>query len=31
MWAESGHAAQFRDACMEKWWGMTGAKADGDL
>jgi hypothetical protein len=23
MWKDDGHAAQFCDACMERWWGMT--------
>ena len=23
MWADDGRAAQFCDACQEKWWGMT--------
>lgn len=22
MWSEDGHAAQWCDKCMEKWWGM---------
>jgi hypothetical protein len=22
LYAEDGHAAQFCDGCMEKWWGM---------
>jgi hypothetical protein len=22
MWKSDGHAAQFCDACMERWWGM---------
>ena len=22
LWKDDGHAAQFCDACMAKWWGM---------
>jgi hypothetical protein len=22
MWSNNGHAAQFCDDCMRKWWGM---------
>jgi hypothetical protein len=24
MWKGDGHAAQFCDDCMRKWWGMSG-------
>jgi hypothetical protein len=23
MWTDDSHAAQFCNACMEKWWGIT--------
>ena len=30
LWSDSGHAAQFFDACMEKWWGMIGFREEDD-
>ena len=26
LWTDDGHASQFCDACMEKWWGMRSYK-----
>lgn len=30
LWSPAGDAAQFCDHCMERWWGMTVFKEDGD-